>query len=183
MAPPSSRPLCSHAIVRQPRAGIQDVPPEIVALIFKFVLLLHEDETLEALLRYCWMKVDRASAIIRLSHVCRFWRAIALGNPSFWTRTDGHNASQLYTFIARSGQSPLSLFLNTSTGGLFNVLTAYGSRVERLDITVCGDYGDLEELKGFADSTRLQCLTLNHERYKNVFQHDSSFLLLLLDEK
>ena len=177
VALPFSTPLSSHLTFIKPPTGIQDVPPEIMIMIFKSVLL-DEDETLESVFRYPWMKVDRAVAIVKLSHVCRFWRAIALGYPGFWTRADGHSIAQLYAFIARSRQYPLSLFLSTRTTGLCDVLRTYGSRIERLDITVCDNSGYLEELDDFVDSTRLQCLTLNHERYNDVFQHDASFFLL-----
>ena len=147
-------------------------------MIFRAVQLEHKpDITLSTDLRRSSTRVEQASVIIRLSHVCHSWRWVALGCSGFWTRTDGHNIAQLDTFIKRSKHRPLSLFMTTNTTGFYYILDNYGNRIERLDITICEEH-DLEELAEFVDHTSLQCLTLNHEIYDSIFKYETGFLLL-----
>ncbi|KAI0747690.1 hypothetical protein C8Q80DRAFT_690570 [Daedaleopsis nitida] len=50
--------------------------------------------------------------LVAASHVCKHWRAAALGAPSLWTSFSLHRASALKECIARSGRClPLSLSL------------------------------------------------------------------------
>lgn len=58
-------------------APISSLPPEILAIIFSFL---------------CWQSLGRDSghnlAPIRLSHVCRHWREIALNQSLLWSHVD-----------------------------------------------------------------------------------------------
>ena len=155
------------------------MPPEIMVMIFEFVQLQYEpDETLDVWSRNSWSRVDRAFAIIQLSHVCRYWRNVALQYSGFWTRVEGRNIEQLFTFIARSKSRPLSLFMTTDSDHFLDVIDWYGSRIERLDVTMYEEADGLEWLEEFVETTSLQCLTLNHERIGDVFSHESEFFLL-----
>ena len=53
--------------------------------------------------------------LLRLTHVSRRWREVALGSPDLWTRFDCHNADQASAFIERSQDLPVSVFLATGS--------------------------------------------------------------------
>ena len=175
----SYMPLNPRTVPTKPPTGIQDMPPEIMLTIFESVQLQHEpDDTLDVWSRNSWSRVDRAFAIIQLSHVCRYWRNIALEYSGFWTRVEGHNIEQLFTFIARSKSRPLSLFMTTDSDHFLDVIDCYGSRIERLDVTMYEEADGLRSLEDFVETASLRCLTFNHERAGNVLRHNSEFFLL-----
>lgn len=76
--------------------------------------------------------------LLRLTHVCRSWRAVALANPAFWTCVDGCNTVQRDAYLARSQSLPLRMFLTDQHPGLNlqTFLSTYAHRLQRLDLIV-----------------------------------------------
>ena len=46
-----------------------------------------------------------------LTHVCRYWRDVALGNPALWRRVHGRRHDQMQVFLERSHPLTVTLFL------------------------------------------------------------------------
>ncbi|RDX41115.1 hypothetical protein OH76DRAFT_1393525, partial [Lentinus brumalis] len=76
---------------------VHRLPNEILRLIFKHLLHAYRGRK---------TGVDTGT-ILRLTHVCRRWRDLLLGCPSFWARTGCFFAEGTRTFLERSGSAPL----------------------------------------------------------------------------
>lgn len=79
--------LCRNVLV-----PISSLPPEVFVIIFSF---LHARVISEAFVP-C-KKIDQLDslALFRASHVCHYWREIALNHPLFWTHIDFTASPQL----------------------------------------------------------------------------------------
>ncbi|KAF9447430.1 hypothetical protein P691DRAFT_123211 [Macrolepiota fuliginosa MF-IS2] len=83
------------------------LPPELLLMIFKFACIKNN--------------ISDTVTTIRLSHVCRSWRRLSLASPILWSSITyqspfGYHRNyialqKLMTYLARSGNSPLTLFL------------------------------------------------------------------------
>ena len=73
-------------------ALVSRTPPEVLSLI---------PDYLES---YC-----RDENLIKLTHVCRNWRAIFVSRPSLWTRLDFKNVDKTRVYIERSKSVPLEI--------------------------------------------------------------------------
>jgi len=80
-------------------APINEIPPEILALIPDF-----------------WDTDERDQDIIALTHVCRTWREVFVSRPSLWTRFGCLDEEKTRTYLERSKFSPISLNLILETG-------------------------------------------------------------------
>jgi hypothetical protein len=58
-----------------------------------------------------WEDGGRDQGLIKLTHVCRSWRAIFTSCPSLWTRLDCTNVDKTRIYIERSKPLPLALYL------------------------------------------------------------------------
>ena len=79
-----------------------------------------------------------------VSHVCRRWRQTALATPSLWSKitfTPKVPSAQNRTFLERSRNSPLELFLHFAMQDERTAYTYYS-------VTDDGDDGDDERIKG-----------------------------------
>ncbi|KIM44276.1 hypothetical protein M413DRAFT_443296 [Hebeloma cylindrosporum] len=80
---------------------IASVPPDVLGYILNFVYQKSDGD-----------KNKRPNSPIVFSHVCRFWRSIALDNSLWWTRiivTPLWNLDEVGTFLDRSKECPLDL--------------------------------------------------------------------------
>ena len=111
------------------------------------------------------VKVDTTQLLL-LTHVCRRWRKIAIGFPSFWTLVDNRNPDQLDVFIQRSHGLPLSLFLSVheDAKALKDILLQHGHRIQRLDIAILPFHFQVESLLLFKPDL-LRCLTVTQAQY------------------
>ncbi|KDQ62007.1 hypothetical protein JAAARDRAFT_123034, partial [Jaapia argillacea MUCL 33604] len=89
-------------------APIRRLPPEIISKIFAHTLGPGLVDPLKHPLP------------VLLTHVCSYWRHIALSTPTLWSSLSvepryDHNSAQtkqiLDEFLARSGTAPLSIFI------------------------------------------------------------------------
>ena len=79
------------------------LPPEVLARVFHF-LLLEEPP----------FPIERDLGWRRATHVCRFWRQVALDDSSLWGTISGitTNAELISEMLARSRDAPLDIDLN-----------------------------------------------------------------------
>ncbi|KAH9985026.1 hypothetical protein BJV77DRAFT_1174720, partial [Russula vinacea] len=78
------------------------LPPEVLARVFHF-LLLEEPP----------FPIERDLGWRRATHVCRFWRQVALDDSSLWGTISGitTNAELISEMLARSRDAPLDIDL------------------------------------------------------------------------
>ena len=75
-------------------ALVNKTPPEILSLVPTYLEDSHDDKTL-----------------IKLTHVCRSWRAVFISRPSLWARLDCKNTDRTRVYIERSKTFPLKICL------------------------------------------------------------------------
>ncbi len=106
---------CLKPIVSKLSEGIKSLPYELLALIFTFA-----------------GRLDGRKQAVRLSHVSRRFRAVALGEPSLWTTMHSNaRKDELETFMSRCGQEtdPHIIFditpRNFNKDELFGIMLAH----------------------------------------------------------
>jgi F-box-like len=89
--------LCS---LRNALVPISILPPEVLARVFHFLSL--EERPCSGKQKLGW---------IRATHVCRFWRQVALGDSSLWARISGipTNLELISEMLARARNTPLDI--------------------------------------------------------------------------
>ncbi|RPD72186.1 hypothetical protein L226DRAFT_573254 [Lentinus tigrinus ALCF2SS1-7] len=153
--PPGDGSLCA----------IHILPAELLSLVFKDVLedYLHGST-------YCLSNRDEArvdtSSLIAITHVCRWWRDVAVGCPLFWSRIENGHIERSRTFLERSQDVPISLYLTTAGVSLRSQPFDVGSRLRRLDVHVLPEASDvISVLPRFASLPSLECVTLTHSHF------------------
>ncbi|KAA1470930.1 hypothetical protein DENSPDRAFT_82103 [Dentipellis sp. KUC8613] len=93
---------------------ISRLPPEIIALIFKVLAAVHR----ESIYPFTWgQRGWHRLGWILVTHVCRYWRDIAIQNSSLWCEIDtGLDLLFLEEQLARSQSSPISWSIHSDTG-------------------------------------------------------------------
>ncbi|THU76244.1 hypothetical protein K435DRAFT_879484 [Dendrothele bispora CBS 962.96] len=103
---------------RNSHASISKLPPEILSTIF----LLYRDGT-----AYHW----RTLAWIRVSHICRHWRNVALGCPALWSHPNFFMSDSVPEMLLRSKSAPLTIQL-TLNYGASKVIEAFHTSLEHI---------------------------------------------------
>ena len=95
--------LCSLLTHRNALMPISLIPPEILARVFDLLML--EEPPLFGRRNLGWIKV---------THVCRHWRQVALDDSSLWARIWGiqTNTKWIPEMLARAKNAPLDIKLN-----------------------------------------------------------------------
>ncbi|KAI0757795.1 hypothetical protein C8Q80DRAFT_122280 [Daedaleopsis nitida] len=161
-------------------APINRLPPEILLGIFTLLVDELKDEVNIILPLDPSTRVDTES-LVRLIHVCRYWRSVALNAPTLWTRCDNRDMNKLSTFFERSRDCPVSLLFGvgwiafsgpsdsdehrirtcTTHTRIGNKLTLLqGSRLRRLDLEVTLTYENITPLSDLY-AQYLECLTIS----------------------
>ena len=133
---------------RNALAPISRLPPEIIAIIFSFLILPRE------YLRLLPGTKHEVLAWLRVSHVCHQWREIALNQPRFWSRIDFTTLTPdgAKEVLSRSKMAPLELEANISgahwagdrVDAFGQQLSSHVSHISRLNLTV--DFTDLQTI-------------------------------------
>ena len=89
--------------LRNALTPISLLPPEVLARVFYFLSLEQ---------RPCTRKQNLGW--IRVTHVCRLWRQVALGDSSLWARISGKltNPKWISEMLARARNTPLDITIN-----------------------------------------------------------------------
>ncbi|KAI0277169.1 hypothetical protein BGY98DRAFT_901925, partial [Russula aff. rugulosa BPL654] len=90
----------SLLIRRNTLVPISGLPPEILARVFH--VLVHEEPPFSRRRNLGW---------IRVTHVCRHWRQVALDDSSLWARISGTQANTKWIseMLARAKNAPLDV--------------------------------------------------------------------------
>ena len=144
---------------------INKLPCEILILIFQATIDFDNIEGPEYLFTYWGERKPTPSVVplLRLTHVCRRWRQLAIRFPRFWTRIDSARKEQMDTFLRRTQFLPLSLFLDIRRPwdlGAEYLLVQNGHRVRRLSISSPEHRVDYSAWLGF-EPRRLECIVLH----------------------
>ncbi|TBU22088.1 hypothetical protein BD311DRAFT_771017 [Dichomitus squalens] len=132
--------LANISIHRNNRVYINNVPDEMLIPIFQEVLVQHELK--KGLIRTI-DAADRKTAIrplLDITHVCSWWRKVAIGYPFLWTRIDIYNEKLVELLANRSQSAALSVFCDAkklSAGEDYSPsLSRLAARLLRLDLSV-----------------------------------------------
>jgi len=101
---------------------INQIPPEILALIPDF-----------------WDVDKRDEDVIALTHVCRGWRELFVSCPSLWANLDCVDEDKTRVYVERSKSSPISLSLHSdyvALRDLFEFIPGITGRLRSLDINL-----------------------------------------------
>ena len=107
-------------------APISLLPPEVLARVFHF--LVFEDPACSEEQNLGW---------IRATHVCRFWRQVALDDSSLWATISGisEKTELIYAMLARSRNAPLDIDIHVdehSGRKVFNMFPPHFSHIREL---------------------------------------------------
>ncbi|KDR73733.1 hypothetical protein GALMADRAFT_228185 [Galerina marginata CBS 339.88] len=112
----------------------------------------------------------RVRMTIRLSHVARSWRRIALSDTRLWTvvatppgfkTTDNHTVKMVKAYIKRSGRRPLDLFIHFDgkrAVRLFEAVFSQISRWRQINFTATFDSYWFDKLKNCLEKARAPLL-------------------------
>ncbi|KAI0055728.1 hypothetical protein BV25DRAFT_1921579 [Artomyces pyxidatus] len=109
--------LASLRRTRNSRVPVAQIPVEILIHIFSFIKC-HP--------RWPHRNPDRPPAWVAVTHVCQFWREVALSSPLLWSNIVTYNMHWMQETLARSKAAPISLpmYVNHSTWELPKTLTS-----------------------------------------------------------
>ena len=104
--------LCSLLTRRNALVPISLLPPEILARVFH--LLVIEEPPLSENQNLGW---------VRVTHVCRHWRQVALGDSSLWAKIWGipTNTQWIPEILVRAKNVPLDIELNVAASSISEV--------------------------------------------------------------
>ncbi|OBZ79878.1 hypothetical protein A0H81_01539 [Grifola frondosa] len=110
---------------------IHHLPHELLAHIFLF--LAHMSPVGKYILRIC--------------HVCKHWRAVALSSADLWTSISFHDLDRAQTFLRRSKSRPIQVYLDRKRlpDSTVNILTPHVYRIQSLHVALRNHY-ELEDL-------------------------------------
>jgi hypothetical protein len=110
-------------------AQIDRLPPEVLAAIF--VHLSKSEPTLPGrdVLHF-------VQDLVSVTHVCRFWRQVAINAPDLWTEIKMSNLEAVKTFLERSGVVPLHVDLRPANGDLILAVAPHVYRFRRVSVSV-----------------------------------------------
>ncbi|KAI0312008.1 hypothetical protein OF83DRAFT_698550 [Amylostereum chailletii] len=95
--------------------GLEEQRNDTVAAIFKLPV-----EIIETILEIVqdspdlvsWMGHVKVPSWTRVTHVCRYWRHVAIGHPRLWTRIATYPEAWTLIFVERSANMPINVTLN-----------------------------------------------------------------------
>ncbi|RDX44766.1 hypothetical protein OH76DRAFT_1421146 [Lentinus brumalis] len=153
------------------RVSVNTLPNELVMDVFKHVLS-DVDPCTAITLKFEKSTRVQTLPLLRLTHVCRRWRRVALANPNLWQRIDCHDPEQLEEFaLRRSHPGPFSLFINipryheSDRKDTLRSVLMHSDRLQRLDVA----YGLTEESVLYSwlldlHVPSIECLTISGYR-------------------
>ena len=141
-------------------------------MIFYDVMALHERRPILLLPttdKHPENEID-TKPLLALTHVCRYWRDVAIGTPALWTRVHGRHQEQMEAFLERSQSLPVTLFLDvehqseeldgTIPERIESVIRTQASRLLRLDLAMIPTFDDVVPLLACLPAPQLECLTI-----------------------
>ena len=97
------------SIHRNSRASISRLPEEILALVFRQVLVQYEAESLVRTIDAMDKKLA-PRPLLAITHVCSRWRRVAIASPFLWTHINMRNDDLIQLFASRSQNAAVSVF-------------------------------------------------------------------------
>ncbi|KAI0329164.1 hypothetical protein GY45DRAFT_1325420 [Cubamyces sp. BRFM 1775] len=142
---------------------IDKLPPEILAQCFEHARSIYwnnRGNDLKVEYRTGHKHPLEVRTLITITHVCKRWRAVALGTPTLWTDIDDDRPAHVEASLTRSGNAPISVHLRTKDlSRTALALSTHGHRMKRLDLTVHPRAHFIPPLLQF-EAPLLKCLTI-----------------------
>ncbi|KAH9836633.1 uncharacterized protein C8Q71DRAFT_758884 [Rhodofomes roseus] len=95
--------------VRNARCPINTLPTEILSTIFRHTPIIEYTHT--NVRGVFDSGILRRGSVVKVTHVCRFWREIALSMPTLWNRIDDSSPGTQHMFFERSVSAALGIRL------------------------------------------------------------------------
>ncbi|KAI1783707.1 hypothetical protein LXA43DRAFT_1045353 [Ganoderma leucocontextum] len=136
--------------------------PELLAMIFLDVIALHERKPILLLPtdeKHLENEID-TKPLLALSHICRYWRDVALRTPALWTRVHGRRQDQMEAFLERSRPLAGGDWDGPLPDHIASVVEAHGSRLRRLDLSMVPTWDHVAPLLAELQASQLECLTI-----------------------
>ena len=130
--------------------------------------------------------------LLSLSHVCTYWRDVALGNPALWARIDGRGRDQVEVFLERSHPLTVTLLLDVQDwdgnrqgphSSAASIISTHGARLGRLDLSIVPTRRRIVPLLGSLQAPHLACLILTSPYLGNSCEGTVLHRTPLLDEQ
>ncbi|KAH9923395.1 hypothetical protein B0H21DRAFT_159608 [Amylocystis lapponica] len=135
----------SVSVSRNSTLPVNGLPHELLVDIFRIV----RDTN-----RSTW---SRRMVWIWLTHVCHYWRAVALSAPSLWDEIVVTSLPLLQTFIRRSRSTVLAITLPdaiTNSAALATIITQHAPRIKTLNMLYNAVHSVIPHLKCQMSSVR-----------------------------
>ncbi|KAM5542579.1 hypothetical protein V8D89_003540 [Ganoderma adspersum] len=140
--------LISEAGVR--RSTIQQLTSEVAGLLAAHNAITPAaalpPELFSNIFGYLHGPMGIGADLVRATHVCKRWRAVALQDPCLWSSFAIHNISCVTTCLSRSRDRPISLFLTARMPPSMELVVARVTRRIRSLYVAIPDAGDIEKL-------------------------------------
>ena len=107
---------------------IHRLPPEILAAIFVHLSNQEPDPLGSDLPR-------SIQDLVSVSHVCKFWREVAVTTPDLWTEINMTNLEAVEIFLERSGAVPLNVELRSANEDILQTVAAHAHRFRRFSVS------------------------------------------------
>ncbi|KAI0054801.1 hypothetical protein BV25DRAFT_1843410 [Artomyces pyxidatus] len=171
----SRRRLASLRRMRNSRVPIARIPVEVLTHIFSFVKCHPR-----------WPHIDsaRPPAWVAVTHVCHFWREVALSSPLLWSNIVTYNQPWMQETLSRSKTVPISLAIyvqrctSESPNAIPSIVTHALPHITRAkDITIRGaDIAPFVELLFECAAPLLETLEL-YDTWLHFSLHDETLFL------
>jgi len=147
---------------------VNRLPPEILCDIFQYVITRQCDDPVAASARLS--RLDHAATPLAISHVCGYWREVALNTPGLWVNIEFRmHTSAVPSYLTRSRLSPVNLQVELPPNhSVMNAFVTDGPRIRSLHCHSARQDDDdsvFECLKFPAAKLKVLIVDLNHHNY------------------
>ena len=174
------------------------IPPENLTHIFRYTCQSEGFRT-KSTGFLATTPVECGKAIVALTHVCRYWRAVLLSNPKFWITTNLTHPFMTTALLERSGGMPITATYITPNRNTpipsTKILLPHFSRIQKVHVDaslgpLMGFLSNLCGLPTILEAVELECRWADdlddedddedyedHEDYQDLLTWDEAFLL------
>lgn len=124
--------LPEHPSFPTTAAQIDRLPPETLAAIFVHLSKEERDS-------HGRNSSSLIQDLVSITHVCRFWRQVAINAPDLWNKINTTNLEAVDTFLERSGAVPLSVDLRPLDREILLAVTPHVHRFRQFSLSAPRD--------------------------------------------
>ena len=111
---------------------IHRLPPEVLAAIFIYLSKRERGQPGSNPLRF-------VKYLVSVTHVCKYWRQVAIAAPDLWTEINMTNLEAVEVFLERSGAVPLNVNLRSMNEDILQTVAPHAHRFRQFFVFAYGD--------------------------------------------